>query len=181
MLEPIDSQYLQIGYIARSHGINGEVLIYLDLFIPQLFDEVDLVYIQDARGDLVPARVESFRVQEKNERLLFFVKFEHVTDRNQAEELKSRTVYAERSKINHLLEEEDTSTDYTSFNVYDEEEQSFGEVTGMIESPAHPILEVATKTEQQLLVPLVDEYIRSIDKASNIIRCKNLDQLTDEL
>lgn len=181
MLRPIESEYLQIGYIARPHGVNGVVLIYSDISTPQLFDNMDLVYLQDTRGDLVPARIESVRVQEKDQRLLFFVKFEHVTDRNQAEQLKNRVVYAERNKAAHLVEDEDTTDDYTSFRIIDENGQPAGEVTGMIDSPAHPVLEVVTRNGNQLLIPLVDEYIRSIDEDAHIIRCQNLSQLTDEL
>lgn len=182
MLEPIDNQYLRVGYIARSHGVNGEVLIISELSVPQLFDEIDLVHMQNTRGDLIPARIESVRVQEKDKRLSFFVKFEHVTDRNQAEKLKNCTVYVNRSKTEHLINDEDLATDdYTFFKVYDENDQYVGQVSGVIENPAHPILEIVIKDAKQLLVPLVDEYISSVDKESNIIRCQNLNQLTDKL
>ena len=87
MLEPIENQYMLIGYIARSHGVKGEVLVISEIEAPALFDEVDLVLLQNERGDLFPARVSSVRVDQQPGRLSFFVKFEHVTDRTQAENL----------------------------------------------------------------------------------------------
>ncbi|NGP77727.1 16S rRNA processing protein RimM [Balneolaceae bacterium YR4-1] len=178
MLEPIEDQYLMIGHIARSHGVKGEVLIISEVFAPQLFDEIDLVHIQNARGDLVPARIESVRVQEKNNRLSFFVKFEHVSDRNRAEELKSSAVYVLREKAESLVDG-DEAIDYTEFEIQDDQNNNIGIITGIIESPAHPILEVITDDQEKLLIPFVDEYIQSVDEDQSIIYCQNLEQLTN--
>ncbi len=176
MLEPIENQYTQIGHISRSHGVEGDVLIIPEMYTPTLFDALDLVHITNARGELVPARIESVRVQEKNNRLSFFVKFEHVTDRTQAENLKNAAVYADRDIVESLLDPDALPLDLTSFDVL-ADGQSIGTVEAMLENPAHPILEVVTNEQDQLLIPLVDEYVVDIDEESEQIRCKNLDQL----
>lgn len=178
MLEPIEDQYLMIGHIARSHGVKGDVLLISEVYAPQLFDEIDLVHIQNTRGDLVPARIESFRVQEKNNRLSFFVKFEHISDRNQAEELKSCLVYVLREKAETLVDGDET-IDYTEFEVLDDQDNNIGVITSIIENPAHPILEVITNDQEKLLIPFVDEYILSVDEDHSIIYCQNLEQLTN--
>lgn len=180
MLEPIEDQYQQIGHIARSHGVKGEVLIISLIEAPQLFDEIDLVHIQNARGDLVPARIESSRVQHKKNRLSFFVKFEHVSDRNKAEELKGFPVFVSKDKLQVLKDEFQSDTiDYANYEVVDGEGNQIGSVTAVIQNPAHPILEVTLNNEETLLVPLVDEYINEIDKEQEVIQCLNLDRLTD--
>lgn len=178
MLEPIEDQYMMIGHIARSHGVHGEVLIISDVDAPQLFDEIDLAHIQNARGDLIPARIESVRVQQKNNRLSFFVKFEHVPDRNRAEELKSFCVFVARDKIEALLEE-DHSADLTTFTVEDADNKISGYISEILNNPAHPILQVITDNRQRLLIPFVDEYVVATDEKEKIIRCKNLDKLAD--
>ncbi len=175
MLEPIENQYMQIGYIARSHGVQGDVLIIPDIYAPTLFDTVDLVRIVNAKGDLIPARVESVRVQEKNNRLSFFVKFEHITDRTQAEDLKHFAVYVERDKVEHLLDDE-VPVDFTSFEIWADDKQ-VGSVQTVIDNPAHPILQVITAENKQLLIPFVDEYVTDVDEESQKIQCQNLDQL----
>lgn len=176
MLEPIENQYKKIGYISRSHGVQGEVLIIPDVYAPTLFDALDLVRIETARGDLVPARIESVRVQEKNNRLSFFVKFEHVTDRTEAEGLKNFPVYADRDTVENLLGSDGLPTDLTTFEVW-ADDTHYGSVEGVIDSAAHPILEVLTEQQEDLLIPLVEEYIVDIDEDSKHIQCKNLDRL----
>lgn len=176
MLEPIEDQYEKIGYISRSHGVQGEVLIIPDIYAPTLFDVLDLVRIETTRGDLVPARVKSVRVQEKNNRLSFFVKFEHVTDRTQAEELKNLSVYTDRDLVESLLDSDELPLDLTTFNIFSGGEL-VGSVDGMLENPAHPILQVTTDNQEQLLIPLVDEYVADIDEDKKQIQCKNLEHL----
>jgi len=176
MLEPLENQYAKIGYIARSHGVAGDVLIIPELYAPTLFDALDLVRIETARGDLIPARIESVRVQEKNNRLSFFVKFEHVTDRTQAENLKNFSVFADREIVEFLLDTDTLPLDLTSFAIVSDG-QSIGEVKDMLENPAHPILQVVTDEQEQLLIPLVDEYVVDIDEEAKQIQCKNLQQL----
>ena len=176
MLEPIENQYKMIGYISRSHGVQGEVLIIPDIYAPTLFDVLDLVRIETNRGDLVPARVESVRVQEKNNRLSFFVKFEHITDRTQAEELKNFSVFADRVVVESLLDSDTLPLDLTSFSITTDG-KSIGKVDAMLENPAHPILQVTTDGQEQLLIPVVDEYIVDIDEEEKKIQCKNLKQL----
>ncbi|MDZ7680929.1 MAG: ribosome maturation factor RimM [Fodinibius sp.] len=176
MLEPIENQYKQIGYISRSHGVQGEILIIPEFYAPTLFDALDLVHIENARGELVPARIESVRVQEKNNRLSFFVKFEHVSDRTQAEDLKNFVVYADREIVESLLDSDEQPLDLTSFEIWADGE-CLGSVQSMLQNPAHPILEVTTTAQNQLLIPVVDEYIAAVDEKNQKIQCQNLHQL----
>ncbi|HET6528075.1 MAG TPA: ribosome maturation factor RimM [Balneolaceae bacterium] len=178
MLEPIENQYEKIGYIARSHGIQGEVVFIPEMYAPALFDSLDLVRLENARGDLIPARIESARVQEKGNRLSFFVKFEHVTDRTQAEKLKHTSVFAEAEAIGSLVDAEDEVIDFTTFEVR-VDDTFIGSVREVIDNPAHPILKVITDDQNQLLIPFVDEYVVEVDEESQIIQCQNLDQLAD--
>lgn len=177
MLEPVDHQYILIGQVARSHGVDGTILMIPEFYAPELFDDIELVRIENARGDLIPARIESVRVQEKNNRLSFFVKFDHISDRNEAEALKSFLIYINREKVAPLLEEE-PAHDLTAFEVQNEQKIAVGVVDEVIDNPAHPIAVVQTG-KQVLLIPLVDEYVTEIDEKSSIIYCQNLDQLKD--
>ena len=176
MLESIEHQYRKIGHIARSHGVQGDVLIIPESYVPTLFDSLDLVRIENTRGDLIPARIESVRVQEKNNRLSFFVKFEHVTDRTQAEQLKQLAVYASREQVKDLLDQQDDSLAVTSFEVW-QDDNKVGSVTNIIQNPAQAILEVETGSQEQLLIPFVDEYITAVDEKRQRLQCQNLDQL----
>lgn len=176
MLESIEHQYRRIGHIARSHGVQGDVLIIPDHYVPTLFDSLDLVRIENTRGDFIPARIESVRVQEKNNRLSFFVKFEHVADRTQAEQLKQLAVYASREQVDDLLDQQDDSLAVTSFEVWADGDQ-VGSVVNIVQNPAQVILEVETNSQERLLIPFVDEYVIAVDEERQRLQCQNLEQL----
>jgi 16S rRNA processing protein RimM len=177
MLEPIENQYFMVGRIARAHGVDGTVLIIPELYAPGVFDGINIVWLRNEQGDLIPARIESIRVQEKDERLSFFVKFDHVADKNQADRLKGRFVYVPREEAKHLFEE-DSGDALASYHIIDENGDEMGVVDEVIDNPAHPILVVKTGQGEQL-IPLVDEYVTEVDKENELIYCRSLSQLDD--
>jgi 16S rRNA processing protein RimM len=176
MLEPIENQYIKIGRVARPHGKKGGVLIISEIHEPAIFEELELVWLRNDRRDLVPARVETARMQKKDNRLLFFVKFDHIASAEQAEKLKKRPVFVSRDEFERLPD--NNSTTLISFDVFDEYERRNGEVVQVIDNPAHPIL-VVQNDEDELLIPLVDEYVVEIAHEHHLINCRNLNRLRD--
>lgn len=172
MPKPIENQFILIGHLSSSHGIEGSVLMVptVEAANPELFDDVDLVRLQNERGDLIPARIESVRVQEKDNRLSFFVKFEHINDRNSAESVKGSPVLAERRQV--TIEPEFS---WRQFTVVADGE-TVGQIDNVIDNPAHPILKVST-VDGMILVPTVDEYVERVDEKDETIYCKNLERL----
>ncbi|MDZ7772632.1 MAG: ribosome maturation factor RimM [Balneolaceae bacterium] len=177
MLEPVEDQYQIIGHVVNAHGVKGEVLVQPGFEDPGLFDSLSLLHYQNARGELVPARIERVRLQQKGDRLSFFVKFEHISDRNEATELRGSPLYVHRNKFAVAVEVEQPR-DYRSWKACGEDGSPLGTVTAMLENPAHPILGITLEEDgRELLVPFVDEYIVSVDDEAEEIRCRRLDQL----
>lgn len=175
MPEPIEHQYFLIGHISRSHGVDGTVLFVPipEAAEPTLFEQIEMVWLQNKRGDLVPARINSVRVQEQDGRVSFFIKFVHITDRTRAEELNGRPVLVEQSRVEGIISAQHT---WHSFDVFNDRHENIGLVEDVIENPAHFIINVSTD-KGNLLIPCVDEYVTKVDEESEVIHCKNLDQL----
>lgn len=163
------------GHISRSHGVDGTVLIIpvLEAADPALFDDIELVRLQNERDDLIPARIDSVQIEEKNDRLSFFVKFVHINNRNEAEKAGGSPVFVDKSKVEHIIS---VPHSLISYRILNEQEEKIGMVEDAMENPAHLILRVSTDNGN-LLIPYVDEYIVEMDEENEIIRCKNLDQL----
>lgn len=174
---PIEDQYFLAGHVNQSHGIDGTVLVIPveEAANPALFDDVTLVHLQNERGDLIPARINSVNVQQKEDRISFFVKFEHINNRNEAEAIGKTPVFIDRSVIEGVIAEAHA---WSTFKVVNRHEEVVGEVTDVIENPAHPILEVSTQ-QGQYLVPCVDEYVVAVDEDHQTIKCCNLERLID--
>ena len=83
----IDECY-QLGHVIKTHGLKGEVNIFLDVDHPSEYQELGSVFVE-INQKLVPFFIES--IQLKGNKAL--VKFEDVDSLEEAEELQSKRIY----------------------------------------------------------------------------------------
>jgi 16S rRNA processing protein RimM len=172
-----ENRLTEIARIGKVHGLEGNVRLLLqDEFEPLI--EVDrLLYLQNSRGDIIPARLTDVRVEKKRNKRLFFVKFDRIADRTDAEKYQDRPVFAEAEKPDPASNQKES--DIIGFIILDDS-VSIGTVSGIMENPAHPIIEAELNIDREtevFLIPWVDEYVKSVNPEKKQIICQNLDQL----
>ncbi len=168
--------FTEIGTIARSHGLKGELKIQFETNSPELVRRIEMVYLQNSRGDYFPCRIKQIRTEGKEDRLSFFVHFEHIADRNAAEALRGKLVFIETDKADAFFEDEVEEVNYLDFEVVNEHDQHKGLVIDEIDNGAQLVIVVAT-TSGSLMIPMVDQFVEKIEIDELRIRCKNLDLL----
>jgi 16S rRNA processing protein RimM len=167
---PIPEDLVQVGYVAGAYGINGWVRIrphsadadallhaktwWLDK--PELRD-VDMLQARMHSGDVVAQLVG-------------------VVGRDAAEALKGATVQIPRSRFPALSDNEFYWLDLIGLAVENLQAEQLGRVVGLMDNGAHPILRVALptvedadKTSPELLIPFVDQFIKTVDQAAKKI------------
>ncbi|PWN05951.1 ribosome maturation factor RimM [Rhodohalobacter mucosus] len=173
-----DNRFTEIGRLGKAHGLQGEIRFFPNkLFDPGLFDQVSIFYMKNRRSDMVPVRLINYRTENKQKQVLFFVKFDMITTRSDAEEAMDKALYADRSELESVVTEQEgtADADLTGYAVFCNGKR-WGEVLDVLDNPAHPILEMRVESGA-LLVPYVDEYVESADHEEGAIYCKNLNQL----
>ena len=179
MVQSVENRFIEIGRIGRPRGLEGVVRFMPNQhFTDGLFDRVDLFYMKNNRSDLVPARIENVHVENKRNQQSFFVKFDMIANRNDAESAMNRALFIERILLEDTSPQPESTTDLFGYTLWFNEKE-FGTVLGMMENPAHPILEVK-HGKGALLVPVAEEFVEQIDHDNQVIYCINLDQLTEE-
>ncbi len=168
--------FTEIGTIARSHGLKGELKIQFETNSPELVRQIEMVYLQNSRGDYFPCRIKQIRTEGKEDLLSFFVHFEHIADRNAAEALRGKLVFIETDKADAFFEDEVEEVNYLDFEVVNEHDQHKGLVIDEIDNGAQLVIVVAT-TSGSLMIPMVDQFVEKIEIDELRIRCKNLDLL----
>ena len=166
---------VQIGRIVKAQGLRGEVKLELETRNADALDHADMLYLTNERGDYYPVRINTVRTEFQSGTLSFFVHFEQIADRNAAELLKGKAVYADEHTASLILDEH-TEESLFDFDVLNDLDEFVGMVSDVMDSGAQVVLTVAT-TRGSLMIPLVDEYVTSVDKVNGIIRCHNLDLL----
>ena len=178
----MNSRLNEIGRIGRPRGLDGWVRFEPDSSYAATFvSENQIVYINEHRSGYRPLRIEDVYTEEKRNRVSFFVKFDMITNRTEAEEVKDKAIFSDQfdPKVDNEPADADT-VDYTGYDIVaDDTDESIGTVLDVIENPAHSIIE-AKIGKGSLLIPFVDEFVSEVDHDSRIICCQNLDQLMEE-
>lgn len=183
MAQTVPDRFIEIGRIGKPRGLDGTVrFLPNEHFIDELFNEADLFYIRNERSDFVPVRLKDVHLEEKRNHQTFFVQFDLIANRDNAEAAMDKALFAEKSIVNELNQDLESgipdSPDLADYNVTYNDSQ-FGTVLDVMENPAHLILEVSYE-KGVLLIPFVDEFVESIHEQDKIISCINLDQLLED-
>jgi 16S rRNA processing protein RimM len=149
---------LEIGGIARAHGIKGEVVVHTHDPDSEILGEVESIYVGGVERTIVEARPSTKG---------WLVLFEGVTSRTEAEHLRGQVVEVERE----LLELDDGEVlldDLVGCKVVKVDGTPWGTVAGIELSPAQEIL-VIHDGEVERMLPLVDQFVTNIDVAAGVI------------
>ncbi|MEX0769504.1 MAG: ribosome maturation factor RimM [Balneolaceae bacterium] len=177
-----DDRFIEIARIGKAHGLEGVVRILPESGSSAKFIEKNQVlYLRNRRGDLFPSRIESVRVESKRKKHLFFVKFDRITDRTQAEEFQDTPVSVDRlvAKMpeKKIADKREDPREIIGFDV--EDSSGFhAVVTEILENPAQLLIEMEVQTESEvtsILVPWVDAYVLSVDYKKGQVVCQDLD------
>ena len=174
----MESRFFELGRIGKARGLKGLVKV-----IPEgpaaeesLF-EGNLLYMRNERGDWVPVRIESVHTEVKKQRTLFFVKFDRIATREEAEALMDHGLFTDQEPT---LPEEASESSFIGYRVFSKGEE-IGLVEDIVGSSMQQVLDIRLhQTGTSLLVPLVDEYVDQTDHQAKTIRCIHLDQLEEE-
>lgn len=145
---------LEVGRIGKPHGVKGDLFISLTSDVAERH-AVGAVFTVMESGSPKTLTVASIRPQQDR----WVVHFSGVDDRNVAEKLVNKFLYAEPiSEPGALWVHE-----LIGSRVVDEAGEEWGVCTGVIQNPAHDILEI----NDEILVPM--PFVVSCDGATTVI------------
>lgn len=174
----LENRFIEIGRIGRPRGLEGVVRFMPNQnFTDDLFDRADLFYMKNERSDLFPSRIDSVHVETKRNHLSFFVKFDMIASRTEAESARNKAVFIKTDAFDEVVSPVEEAESFIGYTVrYNNED--FGEVLDVMQNPAHPVLEVKHGTGT-ILIPMVEKYVKKTDQKNGIVVCINLDLLIE--
>ena len=153
-----DNCYL-LGYIVRTHGTSGNVMIYLDVNDPSDYEKLDAVFVE-IRGELVPYFIEDFNLQKQNNAI---VTFEDVNTIEKAQALVGSSLYLSLEELEELGDEEFYYHEIKGFQVVDEKEGELGIVKEVYEVNGQDLISMQYKGVE-VLIPTVNDIVIRADK-----------------
>ena len=151
-----------LGKIVRKHSFRGEIVAKLDSDNPEIYTELESVFVELGKN-LVPFFIEDIRLQKENQ---LRIKFEDVDDDKDANMLLKCALYLPQEILPELSGKQFYYHEVIGFPVYDIDHGYLGELVGINEATAQPLFEIKSE-DQEILIPMLDEFIVEIDRKEN--------------
>ena len=145
---------LKVGKLGKSRGIKGEIRLILDQDF--MLDKVDVVFVEEA-GNKVPYFVKSFNTDGGS-----WVKFDSIDTPEKAKQVNGKTIYFRSEEVSFASEPEDDFFLLVGYTIYNDD-VSVGEVTRIEEYPQQ-LMSFVMIEDQEILIPLIPEFILDIDQ-----------------
>ncbi|WP_194851825.1 ribosome maturation factor RimM [Nonlabens antarcticus] len=153
-----------VGTIVNKFSFKGELLVKLDTDEPELFLEMESVFIEIGKN-LVPFFIERSQLHKS---LLLRVKFEDVDDEPMADSLMKRELYMPLSALPELEGNKFYYHEIKGFEMIDTEYGSVGTITGVNDTTSQALFEVDHDGDE-VLIPIHDEFIVKVDRENKTI------------
>ncbi len=163
-----------LGKIAKKFSFKGEVLIYLDTDEPEMYEDLESVFVEFNKN-LVPFFIENSQLH-KNDFLK--VRFEDVDNEEKADELIGREVYLPLSMLPKLEGNKFYYHEVIGFDVIDMRLGNIGKIVSINDSAAQPLFEIE-KDSIEILIPMIDNFIVEVNRNNKSITLNTPEGLVD--
>ncbi len=167
-------QCYEIGYVAKSHGLHGEVLVQLDVDDPTKYDGMESTFI-DINNRLVPFFIESFHLQGRGKVLVKFEDIERIED---TQGIKGKKLFLPLQFLPELEEGEFYLHDIVDYQVIDKVHGTLGKITCFHTATAQTLLEMEYQSHE-ILIPMTDEVVLEADHAKKLLHVSLPDGLLE--
>ncbi|MBQ7794485.1 MAG: 16S rRNA processing protein RimM [Clostridia bacterium] len=146
---------LEVGKIVNTHGLRGEVKVVPWTDYPEVFEDIKTVFTADGKE----FNIKGIKYQKSN----IILRFAEITDIDEAEKLKGKTVFAERNALGELPEGVYYVADLIGLKVITDEGEELGEISDVLQTGANDIYEVKREGKKALLIPVIESVVLKVD------------------
>jgi 16S rRNA processing protein RimM len=168
------SECFYLGRITKKFSFRGEVIIKLDTDEPDIYENLDAVFIEIGK-DLLPFFIEKSSFQRGNE---LRVRFEDVKTEDEADALLKKEVYLPLELLPKLEGKQFYFHEVIGFTLKDVRQGIIGTI-GSINDRTAQALFVVDGEQGQVLIPMVDDFILKIDRKKKEVIVETPEGLID--
>lgn len=163
-----------LGKIVRKYSFKGEVLAKLDTDEPELYTEMESVFVEYP-PNLIPFFIERAQLHKST---LIRLKLEDVDTEVDADDLIGAALYLPLDLLPKLSGTQFYFHEIIGFEAVDVNFGTIGRITGVNDSTAQALFEIE-RDSKQVLIPMNDDFIKSLDRKNKTITLAVPDGLID--
>ena len=160
-----DTKNIAVGKLGKPHGVNGAFRFYMHRELKNNKKQPKHFMLLQ-KGSMLPWFISKIQWLAYNEGLIHF---EDITTPEQAKQFAGSELYLSEKDASTYFKKEDEGFDYlTGYTAIDEETGVIGLIEEVIENPAQILLQV-NRNGNEVLIPLVDDFVVEINEAEKEI------------
>ncbi|RDI15767.1 ribosome maturation factor RimM [Flavobacterium sp. AG291] len=163
-----------LGKIAKKFSYKGEVLIWLDTDEPELYENMESVFVE-INKHLVPFFIVTSSLHKGD---FLRTRFEDIDNEDDADGIMGKAVYLPLSALPKLDGNRFYFHEIIGFQAEDERLGNIGEIVGVNDNSAQALFEIK-KGEIEILVPMIDDFIVKIDRENKKVILNTPEGLVD--
>lgn len=146
---------LEIGYISKTHGLKGHVVLRLKEELSINDQKITSVFL-DINGSQVPYFIEEIKPFNQG----YMIKFESIDSIELSKKLIGKTAYALEDFI---VEDEDSLKYFIGYEVIDSKYGNIGTIVDIDDKTENVVITVAHPSGAEIILPFNDELLNEID------------------
>ena len=150
-------ELVNIGTVTGTHHLNGAVKV------TSIFQDTDVIISEkvllEKNNEKKLCTVKSIK-RINNKKLI--VEFSEINNINDAKNLNGYQIKIRRDLLPEKTEDDFYYNDLLGMKVFEKEEH-LGDVLDTLETAAHDILVVVNNESREILIPIIDNFVKKID------------------
>ncbi len=170
------TEYFQVGVIASTHGLKGEVNVFPTTEDPMRFKKLKKVILDTGREGKKEVTIENVRFGNK----FVIVKFKEFNDISEVERFKSRELIVPREDAIKLEPGEYYLGDLEGMKIVDEEGTELGTLLKVIQTGANDVYEMQRAEDPDadtVMIPGIKDCVKDIDIENKVMTIHVMDGL----
>ena len=163
-----------LGKIVRKHSFKGEVVIKLDTDEPELYKNMESVYVEFG-SNLVPFFIEKSSLHKGNQ---LRVQFEDVYSEEEADSILKSDIYLPLDLLPKLSGNKFYYHEVIGFSVVDSSFGKVGQIININDKAAQPLFEI-DREGKEIFIPLIDDFIQKVDRQNKTIEVETPEGLIE--
>ena len=165
-----NNEWLIVGFITSSHGINGQLKVKSLSDFEERFLKPGIRWLQKENEH--PSKIELISGFKQPGKETFVIKLQGVNTRNDAEQLKKFKILVKTNELPKLKKEEFHLLELIDLKVKtleNDELKTIGKVINLENEKNNLLVIELFKNQKKVLVPFVKEIVPSIDIKNNFL------------
>jgi 16S rRNA processing protein RimM len=163
-----------LGKIVKKYSFKGEVLVKLDTDQPDIYNNLDAVFIE-LKNNLIPFFIERSQLHKSQ---LLRIKFEDITTEEDANAIMKCELYLPLELLPKLKGDKFYFHEVIGFTVKDVNFGNVGIIKEINDTTSQALFEI-DRDGIEILIPLNDDFIKKLDRENKTIIVETPEGLID--